>query len=98
MSELIPPNSKYLLQCKCGGIWGYPVYFLSENGYFVLLSAVRTALVALIAFMPTEPGRALGALDYPKEVRRALALKSREAPPKFGNPERQTLINEVSSA
>ncbi|KAL6968633.1 Ubiquitin-conjugating enzyme E2 32, partial [Sarracenia purpurea var. burkii] len=57
--------------------------------------SVRTALVALIAFMPTEPGGALGSLDYPKEERRALAIKSREAPPKFGNSERQMLINEI---
>ncbi|KAI4966961.1 hypothetical protein ZWY2020_034649 [Hordeum vulgare] len=34
------------------------------------------ALVALIAFMPTNPGGALGSLDYKKEDRRALAIKS----------------------
>lgn len=57
--------------------------------------AVRTALVALIAFMPTNPNGALGSLDYKKEERRALAIKSREAPPKYGSPERQRLIDEV---
>ena len=57
--------------------------------------AVRTALVALIAFMPTNPNGALGSLDYKKEERRTLAIKSREAPPKFGTPERQKLIDEV---
>ncbi|KAL6644949.1 hypothetical protein ACP70R_016557 [Stipagrostis hirtigluma subsp. patula] len=57
--------------------------------------SVRTALVALIAFMPTNPGGALGSLDYKKEDRRALAIKSREAPPKFGSPERQKLIDEI---
>lgn len=57
--------------------------------------AVRTALVALIAFMPTSPNGALGSLDYPKEERRALATKSRESAPKFGLPERQKLIDEV---
>ncbi|EOY06705.1 hypothetical protein QUC31_016137 [Theobroma cacao] len=57
--------------------------------------SVRTALVALIAFMPTSPNGALGSLDYKKEERRALAIKSREAPPKFGNPERQKLIDEI---
>lgn len=57
--------------------------------------AVRTALVALIAFMPTNPGGALGSLDYKKEDRRALAIKSRETPPKFGSPERQSVIDEV---
>ncbi|GLT99001.1 hypothetical protein SLE2022_164720 [Rubroshorea leprosula] len=57
--------------------------------------SVRTALVALIAFMPTNPNGALGSLDYKKEERRALAIKSREAPPKFGTPERQKLIDEI---
>ncbi|KAL6901961.1 hypothetical protein ACP4OV_004837 [Aristida adscensionis] len=57
--------------------------------------SVRTALVALIAFMPTNPGGALGSLDYKKEDRRALAIKSREAPPKFGSPERQKVIDEI---
>ncbi|XP_058785165.1 ubiquitin-conjugating enzyme E2 32-like [Vicia villosa] len=56
---------------------------------------VRTALVALIAFMPTSPNGALGSLDYKKEDRRALAIKSREASPKFGTPERQKLIDEI---
>lgn len=60
--------------------------------------AVRTALVALIAFMPTSPNGALGSLDYPKEERRALAIKSREAAPTFGSSERQRLINEVCFA
>ncbi|XP_057966704.1 ubiquitin-conjugating enzyme E2 32-like [Malania oleifera] len=57
--------------------------------------SVRTALVALIAFMPTDPGGALGSLDYPKKDRRALAIKSREGPPKFGTPQRQMLIDEI---
>jgi hypothetical protein len=47
--------------------------------------------------MPTNPGGALGSLDYRKEDRHALAIKSREAPPKFGSPERQKLIDEVNS-
>ncbi|KAK9086304.1 hypothetical protein Syun_028698 [Stephania yunnanensis] len=57
--------------------------------------SVRTALVALIAFMPTNPDGALGSLDYKKEERRTLAVKSREAAPKFGNAERQKLIDEI---
>ncbi|XP_061349184.1 ubiquitin-conjugating enzyme E2 32 [Gastrolobium bilobum] len=57
--------------------------------------SVRTALVALIAFMPTNPNGALGSLDYKKEERRALAIKSREASPRFGTPERQKLIDEI---
>ncbi|XP_059434952.1 ubiquitin-conjugating enzyme E2 32 [Corylus avellana] len=57
--------------------------------------SVRTALVALIAFMPTNPNGALGSLDYKKEERRTLAVKSRDAPPKFGTGERQKLIDEI---
>ncbi|OVA16777.1 Ubiquitin-conjugating enzyme [Macleaya cordata] len=57
--------------------------------------SVRTALVALIAFMPTNPGGALGSLDYKKEQRRELAIQSREAAPKFGTPERQKIIDEI---
>uniref|UniRef100_A0A6N2LSB2 UBC core domain-containing protein n=1 Tax=Salix viminalis TaxID=40686 RepID=A0A6N2LSB2_SALVM len=57
--------------------------------------SVRTALVALIAFMPTSPNGALGSLDYKKEERRVLAVKSREAAPRFGTPERQKLIDEI---
>ncbi|CAN0855428.1 Ubiquitin-conjugating enzyme E2 32 [Linum grandiflorum] len=57
--------------------------------------SVRTALVALIAFMPTNPNGALGSLDYKKEERRVLAIKSREAAPRFGTPERQSVIDEI---
>lgn len=57
--------------------------------------SVRTALVALIAFMPTAPNGALGSLDYKKEERRKLAIRSREAAPKFGTPERQKVIDEI---
>lgn len=65
---------------------------------FFFLLAVRTALVALIAFMPTEPNGALGSLDYKKGERRALAIKSREAAPRVGTPERQKLIDEVTNS
>ncbi|KAF5806139.1 putative ubiquitin-conjugating enzyme E2, ubiquitin-conjugating enzyme/RWD [Helianthus annuus] len=57
--------------------------------------SVRTALTALIAFMPTNPNGALGSLDYKKEERRVLAIKSRETAPKFGTPDRQKLIDEI---
>ncbi|KAK1292151.1 Ubiquitin-conjugating enzyme E2 32 [Acorus calamus] len=57
--------------------------------------SVRTALVALIAFMPTNGDGALGSLDYKKEERRALAIKSREAAPKFGTADRQKIIDEI---
>lgn len=57
--------------------------------------SVRSALLALIAFMPTNPEGALGSLDFKKEDRRLLATKSRESPPKYGTTERQNLINEI---
>ncbi|CAL1413082.1 unnamed protein product [Linum trigynum] len=57
--------------------------------------SVRTALVALIAFMPTNPNGALGSLDYKKDERRVLAIKSREAAPRFGTPDRQNVIDEI---
>ncbi|KAG6515986.1 ubiquitin-conjugating enzyme E2 32-like [Zingiber officinale] len=57
--------------------------------------SVRTALLALIAFMPTNPDGALGSLDYTKVERKTLAIKSREEAPRFGNPERQKLIDEI---
>ncbi|KAK9068350.1 hypothetical protein SSX86_012461 [Deinandra increscens subsp. villosa] len=57
--------------------------------------SVRTALTALIAFMPTNPNGALGSLDYKKDERHALAVKSREAAPKYGSPDRQKLIDEI---
>lgn len=57
--------------------------------------SVRTALTAMIAFMPTPGEGALGSLDCSKEERRKMAAKSREAAPRFGNPERQKLIEEM---
>ncbi|CAN4104679.1 unnamed protein product [Withania somnifera] len=57
--------------------------------------SVRTALVALIAFMPTNPNGALGSLEYTKEERRVLAIKSRDVAPKYGTAERQKLIDEI---
>eukprot|EP01018_Ginkgo_biloba_P006619 Gb_10645 [translate_table: standard] len=57
--------------------------------------SVRTALVALIAFMPTKPNGALGSLDYTKEERHTLAIKSRTVTPKSDNVGRQKLIDEI---
>lgn len=70
----------------------------SHLACMLLLLAVRTALVALIAFMPTHPNGALGSLEYKKEERRTLAVKSRETAPRFGTPERQKIIDEVHSS
>ena len=44
--------------------------------------SVRTALVALIAFMPTRPEGAIGGLSYPPEECKSLAIKSRTNLPK----------------
>ncbi|BDA42958.1 probable ubiquitin-conjugating enzyme E2 J2 at N-terminal half [Coccomyxa sp. Obi] len=60
--------------------------------------SVRTALTALIAFFPTPGNGAIGSLDWTKEERAAMALKSREQPPQFGGPERQAVTNEIHEA
>jgi len=87
---LLTPSGRFEIQKKiCLSISNYHPEHWQPSW------SVRTALVALIAFMPTNPGGALGSLDYKKEDRQALAIKSREAPPKFGSPERQKLIDEI---
>ncbi|XVF38847.1 hypothetical protein REPUB_Repub20aG0137400 [Reevesia pubescens] len=86
----LPPNGRFETQTKiCLSISNHHPEHWQPSW------SVRTALVALIAFMPTNPNGALGSLDYKKEERHALAIKSREAAPKFGNPERQKLIDEI---
>eukprot|EP01024_Parvocaulis_polyphysoides_P054171 TRINITY_DN545_c0_g2_i1.p1 TRINITY_DN545_c0_g2~~TRINITY_DN545_c0_g2_i1.p1 ORF type:complete len:310 (-),score=43.93 TRINITY_DN545_c0_g2_i1:236-1078(-) len=57
--------------------------------------SLRTALTALIAFLPTPGKGALGSLDFPKEDRKILAAKSRMGPPSHGNQDRQTLISRL---
>ena len=59
--------------------------------------SVRTALTALIAFMPTPANGSVGSLDYTKEERAKLASKARLEPPTFGSSERQALIKEMHS-
>ena len=44
--------------------------------YLFLLIKVRTALLALIGFMPTLGEGAIGSLDYTPEERKLLAKKS----------------------
>nr|DAD27673.1 TPA_asm: hypothetical protein HUJ06_029141 [Nelumbo nucifera] len=79
-----------------GGIYHGRIQLLAEYPFQPLPSwSVRTALVALIAFMPTNPDGVLGSLDYKKEERCALAIKFRETTPRFGTPERQKLIDEI---
>ncbi|CAL9028901.1 unnamed protein product [Prunus brigantina] len=56
---------------------------------------VRDALLRLIELLPTYPDGKLGSVEYDKEERRALAIKSRLAAPIYGTDERQELINEI---
>ncbi|XP_021829113.1 ubiquitin-conjugating enzyme E2 32-like [Prunus avium] len=83
--------------------------FLTENGRFKPYNkirirrlndwqpswGVRDALDALMDEMPTYPDGELGSVEYNKEERRVLAIKSRAAPPKYGSSERQKLIAEI---
>ncbi|CAL9130754.1 unnamed protein product [Musa acuminata var. zebrina] len=86
----LTPNGRFETQTKiCLSISNYHPEHWQPSW------SVRTALVALIAFMSTNPNGALGSLDYKKDVRRELAIKSREAAPRYGNPERQNLIDEI---
>ncbi|PIA61079.1 hypothetical protein AQUCO_00300535v1 [Aquilegia coerulea] len=87
---LLTPNGRFETQTKiCLSISNYHPEHWQPSW------SVRTALVALIAFMPTNPNGALGSLDYKKEERRKLAIKSREAAPTFGSSERQKLMDEI---
>ncbi|KAG2439668.1 hypothetical protein HYH02_010550 [Chlamydomonas schloesseri] len=57
--------------------------------------SVRTALMALIAFMPTPGNGALGAIDFTKDERRILAARSRTELPRFGSADRQRVIEDM---
>ncbi|KAL4447621.1 hypothetical protein ABPG75_004840 [Micractinium tetrahymenae] len=57
--------------------------------------SVRSALVALIAFMQTPGNGALGSLDHPAEARRQMAKESRTRPPSYGTPDRHQLIDDM---
>ncbi|KAL5700879.1 E2 ubiquitin-conjugating enzyme [Ranunculus cassubicifolius] len=87
---LLTPNGRFETQTKiCLSISNYHPEHWQPSW------SVRTALVALIAFMPTNPNGALGSLDYKKEERHKLAIKSREASPRFGTADRQKLMDEI---
>lgn len=87
---LLTPNGRFETQTKiCLSISNYHPEHWQPSW------SVRTALVALIAFMPTSPGGAIGSLDYSKEERKKLAIKSRIEAPKFGTKERQHLIDQI---
>ncbi|RKP24308.1 ubiquitin-conjugating enzyme/RWD-like protein, partial [Syncephalis pseudoplumigaleata] len=65
---LLTPNGRFELHKKiCLSITGYhPEYWQPAWG-------VRTAMLALISFLPTKGEGAIGALDYTDEERRAIA-------------------------
>ncbi|TPX61789.1 hypothetical protein SpCBS45565_g07159 [Spizellomyces sp. 'palustris'] len=71
--SFLTPNGRFEVGKKiCLSITGHhPEYWRPAWG-------VRTALVALISFLPTKGDGAIGALDYTEEERKAYATKSRE--------------------
>ncbi|KAF1766562.1 hypothetical protein GCK72_006519 [Caenorhabditis remanei] len=68
---LLTPNGRFELNKKiCLSISGYhPETWLPSW-------SIRTALLALIGFLPSTPGGALGSLDYPPKERKRLAKLS----------------------
>lgn len=103
---LMTPNGRFETNKKiCLSISGYhPETWLPSW-------SIRTALLALIGFMPTHSAGALGSLECSQEVRRQLALKSldwrcpqcnvcmREALPPPGNTKNtEQLMVEVKNA
>lgn len=57
--------------------------------------SVRSALVALVAFMQTPGNGAIGSLDHPADVRRLMAAEARAKAPCQGSEARQRLIDEL---
>ncbi|KAJ3090608.1 Ubiquitin-conjugating enzyme E2 J1 [Quaeritorhiza haematococci] len=70
--SFLTPNGRFEVGKKiCLSITGHhPEYWRPAWG-------VRSALVALISFMPTKGDGAIGALDYTEEERKVFATKSR---------------------
>lgn len=69
---LLTPNGRFSINKKiCLSISGYHPETWQPSW------SVRTALLALIAFMPTKSNRAIGSLDFSDAERRKLAEKSR---------------------
>ena len=69
--------------------------FHEADGLWSPSWSVRTALVALIPFMTTDGGGAIGALDWSPEERRALAAASAAAPPPAGGGDRQAIVDRL---
>ena len=69
---LLNPNGRFELNKKiCLSISGYHPESWQPSW------SIRTAILAIIAFMPTKGEGAIGALDYTSEERKTLAKKSR---------------------
>ncbi|VDD93781.1 unnamed protein product [Enterobius vermicularis] len=69
----LTPNGRFQLNQKiCLSISGYHPESWRPSW------SIRTALLAFIGFMPTQSAGALGALEYPPEERRRLALLSQK--------------------
>ena len=70
--------------------------FHEADGLWSPSWSIRTALTALIPFMVTPGGGAIGALDWSPDDRRALASASAAAPPAGGlGPDRQAVIDRL---
>lgn len=70
---LLTPNGRFQLNQKiCLSISGYHPESWRPSW------SIRTALLALIGFMPTQSAGALGALEYPPAERRRLAVLSQK--------------------
>ncbi|KAL6279626.1 hypothetical protein ACE6H2_016507 [Prunus campanulata] len=82
---LLTPNGRFKTQTELSYINRWPFQFIN----------VRMALLELIDLLPTYPDGALGSVEYDKEERRVLAIKSREAVPRYGTAKRQKLIDEI---
>lgn len=55
--------------------------------------SVRSALIALIAFMQTPGNGAVGSIETAPDVRKQMAMEARNTPPKHANSDIQELIN-----
>ena len=65
----------YILLCLCDYLNNYLLHIFN---YLSPLHVVRTMLEAIISFFPTPGGGAIGALDWTKAERQALAKQSHE--------------------
>ncbi|PQM35037.1 ubiquitin-conjugating enzyme E2 32-like isoform X1 [Prunus yedoensis var. nudiflora] len=84
---LLTENGRFKTQTEISlcDIWSWSIGEFSVQG----------ALLKLIDTLPTYPDGALGSVEYDKKKIRALAIKSREAAPRYGTAERQKLIDKI---